>query len=494
MRQSLMNTFDEIYILDLHGNTRKREICPDGSEDENVFDIQQGVAIMLMVKLPERNTPAKVFHAELWGERQAKYDALNANDIESTTWDEIEPQSPFYLFKPHDTKLLNEYQNGWKITDIMTVNSVGIVTARDSLTIGWTPEEILERIRDFVALSEQEAREKYNLGKDTRDWKVHLAQADLKQERISNNRVFPLLYRPFDIRYTYYTGRTRGFICMPRPEVMRHMLAGENLGLITARQQSQQSVPWSLIWVANQMVESCVISNKTKEINYLVPLYLYPDPSHPAGRTDEYWPAGKDGRRPNLNPEFVREMERKLGLQFVTDGCGDLKKTFGPQDVFHYMYAVFHSPTYRSRYAEFLKMDFPRVPLTSDVKLFGKLCNLGAELVSLHLLESPALNNPPVRYPVKGDDIVAKGYPKYVPRDAGRVYINPEQYFEPVGQEVWEFHVGGYQVCQKWLKDRRGRKLSYDDIMHYCKIVVALSETIRLMAEIDATIPAWPIE
>jgi hypothetical protein len=247
-------------------------------------------------------------------------------------------------------------------------------------------------------------------------------------------------------------------------------------------------------------------------------------------------------KRPNLNPEFVAEMEKRLGLKFVPEGAAvaanyvrrevdedrrsqiAATETFGPEDVFNYMYAVFHSPTYRKRYAEFLKIDFPRLPLTSDVNLFRALCEKGAELVALHLMESPALENLITSYPIKGSNIVEKGYPKYVaqhslsnvaalqgpsrkqvekPQDqsaglalqaSGRVYINKDQYFEGVTPEVWDFHIGGYQVCEKWLKDRRGRELSYDDTNHYQKIVVALKETIRLMQEIDATIPQWPIE
>jgi len=201
-----------------------------------------------------------------------------------------------------------------------------------------------------------------------------------------------------------------------------------------------------------------------------------------------------------------------------------LKKTFGAEDVFNYIYAVFHSPTYRTRYAEFLKSDFPRVPLTSDLNLFRELCAKGEELVALHLLESPKLEKPIARYPVKGPDLVDKGFPKYVapgepeplpvaqgsppsfaalPRlKEGHVYINkgdPQsgatgQYFEGVPPEVWNFHIGGYQVCEKWLKDRRGRTLTYDDLEHYRKVVTALSETIRLMAEIDAAVLKWPIE
>jgi hypothetical protein len=219
------------------------------------------------------------------------------------------------------------------------------------------------------------------------------------------------------------------------------------------------------------------------------------------------------GRKPNLSPEFIADFEKRLGLPFVPDGKGDLKKTFGPEDIFNYIYAVFHSPTYRTRYAESLKSDFPRVPLTSDVNLFRSLCGLGAELVAMHLLESPKLQKPIARYPVKGSNVVEKGFPKYLapgePEPGtgkalkeGRVYINKGdseaktggQYFEGIPHEVWNFHIGGYQVSEKWLKDRRGRTLTYDDQMHYCKVVTALSETIRLIAEIDAAIPQWPIE
>jgi hypothetical protein len=242
----------------------------------------------------------------------------------------------------------------------------------------------------------------------------------------------------------------------------------------------------------------------------MFPLYIHPSDKDENGPQRGFetapsrQPAGKDGRRPNLNPEFIADLEKRLGLSFASDGKGDLKVAFGPEDVFDYIYAIFHSPTYRSRYAEFLKSDFPRVPLTSDVKLFRALCAKGAELVALHLLESPTLEKPIARYPVKGSNLVDKGFPKYVapgepepgtgnPLKVGRVYINKEQHFEGVPPEVWNFHIGGYQVCEKWLKDRRGRTLTYDDQTHYCKVVTALSETIRLMAEIDKVIPGWPL-
>jgi hypothetical protein len=225
------------------------------------------------------------------------------------------------------------------------------------------------------------------------------------------------------------------------------------------------------------------------------------------------WPEGKGGRRPNLEPKFVEEIAGRLGLSFVSDGRGDLRQTFGPEDVFHYIYGVLHSPTYRARYAEFLKTDFPRIPLTTNLDLFRPLVDKGRELVGLHLLESPALARPITRYPVPGPNIVDPGFPRYVrkgepspedgkPVEVGRVYINKGnptagvrgQYFEGVAGDVWEFWVGGYQPCQKWLKDRRGRTLSNEDIEHYERMVVAINETIRLMAEIDAAIPKWPID
>ena len=195
-------------------------------------------------------------------------------------------------------------------------------------------------------------------------------------------------------------------------------------------------------------------------------------------------------RRPNLNPEFIKDISGKLGLTFIEGGRGDLNITFGPEDIFNYAYAVFHSPTYRSRYAEFLRIDFPRLPLTSDKGLFKKLAEKGAELVPLHLMESPALNNLITGYPITGSNEVDK---VTYDEKTQRVRINKEQYFEGVPQEVWNFHIGGYQVCQKWLKDRKGRTLSYDELTHYQKVVVALKETIRLMAEIDELIPGWPV-
>jgi hypothetical protein len=490
MRQSLMNTFTDIYLLDLHGNVRKKERAPDGGQDENVFDMQQGVAIGIFVKESGKTGPARVHHADLWGSREGKYGVLGDTDGAATDWKEVAPKSSDYLFLARDEHRLGEYEKEWKVTDIFSVGSVGIVTARDALTIGWSREDVLDTVRDFGSLPAEEARQKYGLGEDVRDWKVCLAQEDLNHGAIDAAKVAQVLYRPFDWRYTYYTGQTRGFICMPRPEVMPHMMAGANVGLIATRQTRDK---WDVLATRS------IISHKSMaafDINSLFPLYLYPIASAPkAGQKSlleaEPWPASKGGRRPNLNPQFIADAEKRLPMQFMPDGRGDLADTFGPEDVFHYAYAVFHSPTYRSRYAEFLKVDFPRLPLTSDKKVFGALVEKGAELVSLHLMEASALNTLTTKYPVAGSNTVEKV--RYEEKGR-RVWINSTQYFESVPPEVWGFHVGGYQVCEKWLKDRKGRKLTWDDVQHYQKVVVALAETIRLMGEIDAVIPSWPLK
>jgi predicted helicase len=261
---------------------------------------------------------------------------------------------------------------------------------------------------------------------------------------------------------------------------MRHMLAGDNIALITSRMTKGETYQHTL--VSKTISEVILLSPNTSNNAFVFPLYLYPAEGE----------MQLDGghRRANLNPEFIKEFSTKLGLTFIGDGKGDLKKTYGPEDIFNYAYAVFHAPTYRSRYAEFLKIDFPRLPLTSDKDLFKNLAEKGTELVTLHLMESPSLNKLITKYPVTGSNEVDKvAYDE----KTQRVYINKTQYFEGVPPEVWNFHIGGYQVCHKWLKDRKGRKIGVDDSTHYQKIVVALKETIRLMAEIDQVIPQWPI-
>ena len=477
MRQSLMNSFTNIYILNLHGNAKKKEVTPDGGKDENVFDIQQGVAIGILVKEPGENSPAKVHYADLWGLREGKYQALIETDIATTEWIELKPSSPFYFFVPFSKDLQAEYEMGWKVTDVFPINVLGVQTHRDDFAFDFEEERIRQRIIDLRnnAHSNEELREMYGLS-DNRDWQLSVARKRLQGDAKWEQYFAKCLYRPFDWRFCYFSTTIMDY---PRRQLIDNVFRRENICLLVSRQTTTNQ--WRHVSVSRDVAESCVISTTTKEQNYDLPLYLYP--------AEGGMQLGK-GRSPNLNPKFVNAFSQKLALAFVDDGKGDLLKNFGPEDIFNYAYALFHSPTYRSRYAEFLKIDFPRLPLTSDKKLLKALAEKGAELVALHLVESPTLNNLITKYPVTGSNMVEKvSYDE----TSKRVYINKLQYFEGVSSEVWNFQIGGYQVCEKWLKDRKGRTLTYDDLTHYQKVVVALKETIRIMTEIDGLIPSWPL-
>ncbi|RKY26216.1 MAG: DNA methyltransferase, partial [Planctomycetota bacterium] len=497
MRQSLMKTFDRIDILDLHGNARKKEVCPDGSKDENVFDIQQGVAIGIFTRLKEHTGKCRVRHGDLWGTRIAKQKTLMGLSPNSKMLKKINTSSPSYYFIRRNTSLAKEYEAGWKITDIMEVNSVGIVTSRDSLVFGFNAEELQEKIKRFADLSISATNVKAEFGLCNKaNWNIsdirkQIAKIDWRKS------ITHCLYRPFDIRALCYN---KLLIERSRQNVMRHMLAEENLGLCVGRAgHVVGDTEWNILFCSKQVTD---LNLFYRGGNITCPLYLYTEKENNnnnvggGGGSNQgmmvFEPPAKYGaRRANLNRDFVRELEAKLKMRFVETGKGDLKKTLGPEDVFHYIYAIFHSPTYRQRYAEFLKSDFPRVPLTSQKPLFKKLASLGEELVALHLMESPKLDGFITAYNVPGDNLVEKV--RYVDNKK-RVYINTEQYFDGVPRDVWEFCVGGYQVCEKWLKDRKGRKLAFDDIRHYQRIVVALNETIRLMQDIDKAVPKRPID
>ncbi len=487
MREELIKSFSEIYILNMHGNSLIGETPPDGGKDENVFDIQQGVTIALYVKLEQPTEETKVYYADLWGLRkEKKYPHLVANDVETTGWHELRPVSPYYFFVPKEFDLKKEYDEGWSVTVMFPTHSSGITTHRDHFVIGFDEAALKECIAIFRGsqLSDEQVRQRFALP-DTRDWKLVEARKSLRDDQEWQEKFTRCLYRPFDIRPIFYS---KAIIEFPRPKVMQHMLR-KNVALIATRQFAARK--YFVTFATQALTER---SSQPFAPFTVFPLYLYAEEEGVQKKLEP-----EEGRRPNLNPQFIKAMEEKLGLRFVLDGRGDLKKTFGPEDVFYYMYAVFHSPTYRTRYEEFLKIDFPRLPLTSDRALFAALVEKGAELVALHLMKSPTLNNLITKYPITGSNEVEKV--RYVePRKEtgdeipGRVYINKEQYFEGVEPEVWEFHIGGYQVLNKWLKDRRGRKLSIDDSEHYQKIVVVLRETMRLMEEIDRLIPSWPLK
>ena len=492
MRQNLMQTFDEIYILDLHGNSKRKETCPDGSTDQNVFDIQQGVAIGFFIKYKNGdNKPATVYHADLHGLREIKEDKkliagkyywLSENIINSTEWQIIEPKPIFYLFDKQNLAAQSEYHKYISLTNIFEISSVGVSTARDSFSIDFSYKSILDRIQTFVDLDAESARETFSLGRDTRDWKIKLAQKDLKNTNCDEDNIVKVLYRPFDLRFTYYTGNSKGFHSMPREEVMQHLNRINNFALCTNRQVNNN---FHHILVSQNITDGNAVSNETRERTYIFPIYKYP--SNTPTFFEPPPTSAPGGRRPNLDEKFIQEFAEKLNLKFISDGKGDRQTTFAPEDIFNYIYAIFHSPTYRDRYAEFLKIDFPRVPLTSQPQLFWQLANLGDELVQIHLMKTKLEEN--VGFPVVGDNIIEKvSYTEPTTEQNGRVYINKTQYIDNVPPEVYNFYIGGYQVCNKWLKDRKSREFTDDDFEHYAQIVAILQRTIELMTEIDRVI------
>ena len=480
MREELMKSFSEIFVLNLHGSALLGEKVPEGGKDENIFDIKQGVSIVLCIKNPHINQNVKVKYAELWGNREGKYAYLATADISVTKWDLLVPTSPNYFFVPKDITQMAEYKKGWLISDIYPLNTSGIKTHHDNFVIDFELSSLKERITEFRedTLNDNEIRQRFNLN-ETNSWNIASARKTLREDKDWDKAFSKVLYRPFDRRFIFYH---KGIIERPRTEIMRHMAVSGNKGIIVDRTTSIE-MPFTHVFTSNSAIDVRTLPDYGGA-PYIFPLYLYP--------TDGELQFG-EGRRPNLNPDFIKDFSEKLGLKFIEDDKGNLQETFGPEDIFNYAYAVFHSPTYRKRYAEFLKIDFPRLPLTSNKELFKALLVKGDVLVSLHLMESPLLEKlyTHVKFNIPGSCVVEKvSYDE----KTRQIYINKTQYFEGVPSEVWNFHIGGYQVCQKWLKDRKGRKLSIDDINHYQKIVVALKETIRLMAEIDALIPKWPIE
>ena len=420
--------------------------------------------------------------------------------MSSTDWTRLAPAHPHYLFVPRDNKLSAEYEAGHALPEIFVRNSVGVVTARDKLAIQRTTDEMAQVASDFAKRSAEDARSFYNLGRDARDWKVSLAQADIRAHPTAAEHIAPILYRPFDTRYTYYTGTSRGFICMPRPEVMRHMRAGPNVGLISSRAQPAPG-PWDYCGATRDTLQVRALANGASGVSSLFPLYIYA-PQEQNGAMDLEVPA----RSPNLAVGFTDALAGALRLEFTTDGRGDLEADFGPEDVFHYIYAILHSPEYRRRYADFLRSDFPRVPLPDRREgrwtarhrrdLFAELVKLGEQLAALHLMEAAGSEQP--AFSARGTNLVEKiryAAPTTA-EEPGRVYINATQHFEGVAPETWAFTIGGYQPAQKWLKDRKGRTLSFDEIEHYQRICAALAETPTLMAGIDEAIEAhggWPL-
>jgi predicted helicase len=484
MREELLKYFDTLYIMDLHGNSLLKETNPDGNIDQNVFDIQQGVAILIAVR--EKSKPdygstayksrdgikemAKVLYYDLWGNREDKYNFLESASLDNVDWIEVQPTEPNYFFAPKNLDYEDEYKRELSITDIFPIYAAGVKTRRDNVCVEYDREELINRFHDIaINTNLEELKEKYNI-KDTEYWTLEKAKLNIQENEIKSN-ILLYAYRPFDNRWVYYNPKIieRGD---SRKELMTHLLKGNNIALLSCRQQVEPG--FHHIFCSEILTEHCTVSLKSREATYVFPLYTYPNTENK--QTNLFIE-----KNPNLSPKFLETIKTKLG------------KIPTPEQIFYYAYAIFHSPTYRTRYAEFLKIDFPRLPLTSNENLFTALAIKGEELVNLHLMKSDIFNNLITTYQQIGDNQVTE---VTYNSELQRVYINKQSYFTDIPPHIWEFKIGGYQVLDKWLKDRKNakRELSTEEIIHYQKIVIALTETSKVMQEIDIIIPGFPIE
>ncbi len=524
MRKKLIESFDEIYVLNLHGNSRIGEKAPDGSKDENIFDIQQGVSVVLFVKkgnlsvIPAcresflkkdagqagmtKNTGiiAKVLYQDLYGLRESKYSYLNKSYIKTTKWKILKPTEPYYFFVTKDFSLQADYDKFISMSGIFDKSSSGVKTHRDHFVIGFTEEDVKQRMRTFTSNLPDDIVAQALVLKDTRDWKFKTAREETKKIEWKKH-IRPYAYRPFDNRTSCYLPALIDRGC-DRLDLMQNFFE-DNLGLCVTRQLSTPSFCHAI--VTDKITDMCFVSIKTKETGYVFPLYLHQKTEKTKKNSLKsvmllFEPeADYLVRKPNFSPAFAEKISKAF------------KKSPSPEEIFYYVYAVLYSETYRTKYAEFLRIDFPRVPFTKDYKLFKKMSEYGNRLVDLHLLKSQELDLPIARFQGKGDNRVEK--PKYTPSlnpspqsrklsglalgptvgaqagegwvRGGCAYINKTQYFEGVSPEIWSYQVGGYQVCDKWLKDRKGRVLSLDEIQTYCRIVTAIHKTIEIQKAID---------
>lgn len=523
MRDSLLSTFDDVYVLDLHGSIRRREENPIGGADHNVFDqIQQGVCITVFVRSDEEpedgRRRANVHYADLWGTRAAKYEWLGSHTVADTDWATFQPTSPFYSLRPEDAVTRDEWDRAISLPDIFRVYSTGIVTHRDEFAIDTRRPRLAARLEEFldVKRTDTEVRTKFfgtksrrakSAGEDVtypagdnRDWRMAEQRAKLQQLSQSERRklIKPVTHRPFDNRFVIYH---KDAIDGLKNEVMRHMREPGNLGLISAR--SNKSSVQDQFFVTDLMSE--VKAGEATTGSVLFPLWLHPAEAPDDGAMIAV--PGSTGVKPNISDQMVKLLDDRLGLTLVKDpkAEGDPDElTVSPRDVLDYVYGIVHSRTYRVRYEPFLKSDYPRIPLVPDVETFWKICQLGHELIDLHLLRA-GVNAGPATAPTSGNNRVDKIAisQRWVatPEDgSGYLILNVDgapdggqQILAGVSEDVWNFQVGGHRVLHKWLDARVGDVLEYDEILHLVRTVNAIHRTVEIMDAIEEELPDWPL-
>lgn len=487
MRKKLIEYFNEVYILNLHGSARVKAPNNIDVNDENVFDIQQGVAIILLVK-NNQEKKTSIYYEDLIGSRDSKYTFLNNQSINNIKWKNIEAKAPYYFFIPRGIEE-EEYKNYVSIKDIFIKGNAGVATGKDDILVSYNKNELMNKFEsdnksDFCAAMKNNGVNQLLIEK----WYKELKDSDIESQ------IKQYCYRPYDVRLTIYNDKVAQRL---RRVVMDHMLS-DNLALITTKQLAD--LPFRHCFVTNTIADRCLVSLKTKEVGYFFPSYLYENEKVKSPILEKI---------SNINQKFITAVCQALNIKYTADLSGDLVKNLGSNDIFYYIYAILHSLNYRTQYAEHLKIDFPHIPTTSNKELFKQLVVKGNELVRFHLLnKNPFDKSKSILDNPKEWGVMTGGERLNDIRDweitnihyeeiCKRVYINANQYFEEVHKDTWEFIIGSYQVCEKWLKDRKkaGRCLSKDDREHYMKIVVAIRETIRLMKEIDVVIDqhgGWP--
>jgi predicted helicase len=473
MRHHLLSHASCGYFMNLHGNGNLKERAPDGSLDENVFDILQGVGITLLVKSGAGSNGPSAFSADLYGTRETKYQRLASARFSPRDYVATNPKTPNYFVVRQNEEGRDEYEKFVRVPDLFEIGGLGFQSHRDNFVVAHSAEEITTRMKEFfdLKLSDKEVKERFEID----DYRRFVVGQYRRQSKFDKTSVHRLQYRPFDYRHIYYA---RDIVQEWQIRFHGHLLKS-NLGLNVMRQT--KAPEWRHVMVSSTPTPAVFVEIKDGSSQF--PLWRYTE-------LEDSLFAAKDGRVPNLNQRLVDEWFVRLGIiPSWIHSPSKAAKTATPEDIFHYAYAVFHSPGYRNRYAEFLKIDFPRLPLTGNLELFRALARLGGELTALHLLDSPKLDRPTTEWVGGRNPEVEK-----ISWAKNAVWVDKAQTagFRGVREPVWNFHIGGYQVCEKWLK---GRTLTKDDIAHYHKIVVALSETIRLMAEIDKVIEkhgGWP--
>ncbi|EAH7549107.1 DNA methyltransferase [Campylobacter jejuni] len=469
MRYSLMQSFDKIYILNLHGDTRKKEKAPDGSKDDNVFDIMQGVSINIFIKQNSKAKNTKIYYHDLYGKRKDKYEFLYENDLNSIKWTLVKNNEPFYLFLPQNNDLLEEYNKGISVKDMFMLSGVGICSKRDNIVFHNNKENLMQLLKDFNTKTKDELYKIYDIGEDSRDWKLDSAiKAVNKNCDNLENFIKKCHYRPFDKKWTYYIENSKAFMAYPVYDIFEHFLENENIGLICDRGTKLNNI--DNIFISSKIIDLHLVGSGS----YIYPLYLYP-----TTRSKKFLKK----ENPNFNEENFTSKIENFKESFRTFIDEFYKEKFSPEDILGYIYAVLFHKIYREKYLDFLKIDFPKIPFTKDKNTFKNLSKLGLKLVNLHLLKNDELDFNVGEALFK--DIKNKNFKiqkiKYN-KDTKELFINESLYFNKVSPEIYEFKIGGYAVLDKYLKSHKEEDI---DHKHFTLIIQTLDETLKIQDEIS---------